>query len=357
MKSSPRHFYYPVLFVCLGVFLQGCQFSGPAADIKKSPQPPLPAEYSPKAEYESKKPDFGPWEKFVTQKKDGVIYFKIPSRGSFRRQVHRIENRFKRQKYEKVREVWKRSQTPKRVVIDFQKNGKRLKLDIRQKIEGRIVLVIDDVGHNRKWLALLEKIDRPMTLAVLPFMPYSRQMSRLQGNGFEIILHLPMENLSGLDPGPGAILTEMTDEEIRQKVDEALESVPGAVGANNHMGSKATADERVMGIILEKFHEKGLIFLDSLTGSSAGSRVAREKGIFIHSRDVFLDDEADLEYIENQLLEVKKIAARRGEAIGIGHFKENTLLAIGRIVSQFEDEGFQFVFLSSFYPLDREVRK
>jgi polysaccharide deacetylase 2 family uncharacterized protein YibQ len=353
MKSRQRilglYFFHRIFFVFLVIFLQGCQFPGP--DLKtESPVPsPLPKENFSKPKFENEKLDFGPWGKFITKKKNQTVYFKIPSGASFHGQIERLKNRCKRQKYEGVHETWKRSRTPQRVVLEFQKKGKSLKLDVRQKISGRIVLVIDDVGHNRKWLMLLQNIDRPMTLAVLPYLPYSKQMARLQGEHFEVILHLPMENLSGLDPGPGAILTGMTDEEIRQKVNEAVESVPGIVGANNHMGSKATADERVMGIVLEELRQKGLIFLDSLTGASAGPRVAREKQILIRSRDVFLDDESDLEYIQNQLVKVKKIAARRGEAIGIGHFKENTLLAIRGIVSEFEDEGFQFVFLSAFY--------
>ena len=59
-----------------------------------------------------------------------------------------------------------------------------------------------------------------------------------------ILLHLPMEAKTGRNPGPGAILTGAEEEEIATRVGENLASVPGAIGVNNHMGSKATANEK-----------------------------------------------------------------------------------------------------------------
>lgn len=347
-------FRISVFLLFLAIVFQGCQLPGLMPEEPRSFPSPFPKKDFKKSQFANEKVDLGSWEKFIIKKDGKAIYFKISSGVSFRSRIERLKKRLIHQKYGLIKETWKRRKTPQCAILEFQKKEERLRMVIDQKITGRIVLVIDDVGHNRKWLDLLYEINRPMTLAVLPYTPYSNQMARQENKNFQIILHLPMENLSGLDPGPGAILTDMGDDEIRQKIDEAVNSVPGAIGANNHMGSKATADARVMGIVLDELNRKGLIFLDSLTGASAGPEAAREKGIYIRSRDVFLDDESDLEYIKGQLLKLKKIAARRTEAIGIGHFKENTLLAIEDIVSEFEDEGFQFVFLSSFYKLSKK---
>jgi polysaccharide deacetylase 2 family uncharacterized protein YibQ len=158
-----------------------------------------------------------------------------------------------------------------------------------------------------------------------------------------------MENLSGLDPGPGAVNTQMNEEEIRQSIDKALKTVPQAIGANNHMGSKATQDRRVMEIVLDEFKDRNLIFLDSLTADSVTSEVAQKENLEIHSRDIFLDNEEDLAHVSAQLKLLKQKALKRGSAIGIGHFKERTLQAILEAVNDFEESGVELVFLSEFY--------
>ena len=40
-------------------------------------------------------------------------------------------------------------------------------------------------------------------------------------------------------------------------MEEAIDSVPYAVGINNHMGSKVTGDERVMSIVLDVCRREG----------------------------------------------------------------------------------------------------
>ena len=48
-----------------------------------------------------------------------------------------------------------------------------------------------------------------------------------------------------------------------RRIVAAIEDVPYAIGINNHMGSKATADERVMKILVDICKERNLILLDS----------------------------------------------------------------------------------------------
>jgi hypothetical protein len=49
-----------------------------------------------------------------------------------------------------------------------------------------------------------------------------------------------------------AIWTYMTEAQIRHTVEAAVSSIPGLVGVNNHMGSKATANEGVMKALMKE---------------------------------------------------------------------------------------------------------
>ena len=81
-------------------------------------------------------------------------------------------------------------------------------------------------------------------------------------------------------PGPGVILRAQSDAEIVRILEEDLDSVPGAVGVNNHMGSAATADPRVMRAVAGVLSDRGLFFLDSrTTDATVAERVAEEASV------------------------------------------------------------------------------
>ncbi len=57
---------------------------------------------------------------------------------------------------------------------------------------------------------------------------------------------------------------------------------------NNHMGSKVTADERIMRIILTVCKKHGLFYLDSKTNSnSVVSRIGKELDVPIIENQMF----------------------------------------------------------------------
>src|ERR1035441_8527470 len=116
------------------------------------------------------------------------------------------------------------------------------------------------------------------------------------------MLHLPMATLSGLNPGPGKITTEMDDTAIMAQVDRDLENVDLALGVNNHEGSKATADPRVMNDLMTVLARRNRFFIDSRTNrASVAETIATQRGVATAGRDVFLDNRADVAYTEGQL--------------------------------------------------------
>ena len=222
-----------------------------------------------------------------------------------------------------------------------------MKISLEQKILGFMAIVIDDLGHNTKALDKALLIDRPITYAVLPGLAKSNYLARrVAGHGDLIILHQPMASKKKLDPGPGAIMPDMTEQQVRYILEKNIQSVPDVQGLNNHMGSAITTDKRLMRFIFRYLKERNLFFLDSLTEKNICPEIALELGFSIYRRDVFLDNERDSNYIFGQIDQLARITLRRGWAIGIGHFHPITLECIRRKIPELENDGIKLVYLN-----------
>jgi len=212
----------------------------------------------------------------------------------------------------------------------------------------KLAIIIDDCGYNVARCEQFFKLPIPLTFSILPMTPYARQIADdAVAADKSIILHLPMEPLvAGAhdDPGPGVITTSMSDAQVQSQVDEDLASLPPVPGANNHMGSKATADARVMRDVLEVFKRDHEFFIDSRTSpQSVGLRTARELGIPTAARDVFLDNQATVPYVESQLDVAQRTALAHGTAIAIGHPNDATAQALAALIPQMQAAGVTFV--------------
>ncbi|TXC91538.1 divergent polysaccharide deacetylase family protein [Metabacillus litoralis] len=189
--------------------------------------------------------------------------------------------------------------------------------------ERQVAIVIDDLGNNMKGTEEILSLQIPITVAVMPFLPTTKKDARLaHKNGHEVILHLPMEPISGKKSwlGPGAITTELSDKEIRKRVQDAIDEVPYAVGMNNHMGSKVTADKRVMRIILEVCKERNLYYLDSkTTGKSVVENLAKDLQVPYLENELFFDEQYTIQHIIKQANLLMSRIEQDNEIIAIGH--------------------------------------
>ncbi|MBD3918573.1 divergent polysaccharide deacetylase family protein [Paenibacillus sp. PR3] len=187
----------------------------------------------------------------------------------------------------------------------------------------RIAIVIDDFGNGMTGTAEMMKLPFPFTIAVMPFMPTTKSDAETAHKlGHDVIVHMPMEPNKGKKEwlGPGALTTDLPDSEIRKRVEAAIDNVPFAVGMNNHMGSKVTADERVMRIVLQVCKEHGLFFLDSRTTfKTVIPKVAAELNVPLVSNDVFLDDVYSVAHISKQIGILRKHLEEHEKCVAIGH--------------------------------------
>jgi len=215
--------------------------------------------------------------------------------------------------------------------------------------KGRIVIIIDDMGNKPGMARKFGELDGPLNFAFLPYAPNLKsQTSAMRAEGHELLVHLPMEPSGNENPGPHALLTSLTNQQVLETIDWNLTRFEGFVGVNNHMGSRFTKDAARMRLVMEELHRRGLLFLDSRTvPNSEGARWAKRLGMPWAGRDVFLDNVIDEAAILAQLKKVEVIAKRRGLAIAIGHPHGVTLDALKKWLPTLEANGLVLVPLSS----------
>ncbi|MCA1987752.1 MAG: divergent polysaccharide deacetylase family protein [Desulfarculus sp.] len=206
----------------------------------------------------------------------------------------------------------------------------------------RVAIVIDDLGYSLAAAQRLAALGLPLGFSILPHSPHAQEIARLgKDRGLEILVHLPMEPRSypQLTPGPGALLVSMGDAELRRQTQANLDQVPGAVGVNNHMGSRFTENPRALQPVLEVIRQAGLFFLDSATSPrSQAQDLARRMGLAQGQRDIFLDHEPSLPAVERQLERLLALARGRGQAIAIGHPHSATIQVLEQASARLRSE-------------------
>ena len=222
--------------------------------------------------------------------------------------------------------------------------------DIDQDTLGVIVLVIDDFGYRNDNISdgfLNLKI--PITCAIIPGHTASKKFAeKAVSYGKEVIIHMPMES-ENYSPGEDEykLLTSMTSELLENKLIQAFESLPEAIGMNNHQGSKATSDSKTMTVLATVLKDRGKYFIDSRTSSlTIGEKTMTSFGVPTARRNIFLDNNNDLDMIEEQINKLANSAKKNGVAVGLGHARKNTLSVLEKVVPRLLDKGFVFQFAS-----------
>jgi len=187
----------------------------------------------------------------------------------------------------------------------------------------KVAIIIDDLGYNRDIDDAFLHLHAPISFAFLPKAPYTKFLAdeAHKMGGHDILVHIPMQPLNpAINTGPGELLTTMDLDTLLAVLRSDLNAVPWAIGANNHMGSKFTADKKVMTWVLEELKRRGMFFIDSRTTAlSVAYDTAKELGVPTAKRDVFLDRDPNPIAIRKELMRLVKIAKEKGYAIAIGH--------------------------------------
>lgn len=214
--------------------------------------------------------------------------------------------------------------------------------------QAMVTIVIDDLGILKGRTRKFIEIDAPLTLSFLPYASQLPELTRFaRTKGHELMVHLPMEPKGDSDPGPHAMLTSLTSDEARIRLAFNLSRFEGYVGINNHMGSAYTENSQSVEMLLNYIETRGLLVLDSKTSSgSVLSPLATKKNIANVTRDVFLDNIQETDYILGQLEKVEAMAIRRGQVIAIGHPYSQTIEALNLWLPTLKDKNIVVVPLS-----------
>jgi len=238
-----------------------------------------------------------------------------------------------------------------RLTILFSSQKEKLKKEIpSRKAENKVAIIIDDMGYSLKAINDICSLKKPLTVSILPYSPLAKETARIAyQNKLEVMLHLPLESVNNRQGNniEGIIHSRMSKEEIIKTVEAGLDQVPYVAGVNNHMGSRITANKILMSIILEPFKERNLYFVDSRTTSrSIAYKVAQTMGIPSVYRHVFLDGENNEDYIKGKMIELFRLAQKKGKAVGICHPTEKTMRVLKKNFHLLEKYNLEPVFAS-----------
>jgi polysaccharide deacetylase 2 family uncharacterized protein YibQ len=189
----------------------------------------------------------------------------------------------------------------------------------------RLAIVIDDFGYfGGELLDKFIQLDKGLTFSILPHLAYSQEaMQKAVNAGIETMIHMPMEPLSfpTNDPGPDAIYVHYSEKEIERRVEKYISELTACKGANNHMGSLATADENVMQVVLNTLKNHNLYFVDSKTTTSSVAHDTAQKLLMKSLENDFFLDTPNLsdETMNQKIAQLKNMMKKQNSIVVITH--------------------------------------
>lgn len=212
----------------------------------------------------------------------------------------------------------------------------------------RLSIVIDDLGNDRAQADALFRLSYPLTLSVLPHLSNSSEIAEeAHRRGYQVLLHLPMASTSGQLDEAVELHPGMDPNAVGRTFTAMLDTVPYAVGVNNHEGSLGTSDPALMNELMPLLHERNLFFVDSRTTAvTVAETAAHMAGVPATSRNVFLDDEQSAVAIRKQFALAVRDAREKGSALAIGHPHPETLQVLAEMLPEAERQGVTLVFAS-----------
>jgi len=223
-------------------------------------------------------------------------------------------------------------------------------------------IIIDDIGYDLQIVKELACIPAPIAYAILPHTLHAVEAANiLHAAGKEILLHLPMEPHSHPDesPGPGALMADMDEGEIRRLIRKNLAAVPFVSGVNNHMGSRFMENEARLVPVMEELRARGLFFVDSMTtDNSRGRESAGRVRVRFAARDIFIDYAPGHAVAMESLLSAFRLGSKNGAPVlMIGHPYRETVRAIRDVLPLWRKEGVKVIPVSAYLRISGGTKK
>jgi polysaccharide deacetylase 2 family uncharacterized protein YibQ len=213
----------------------------------------------------------------------------------------------------------------------------------------RLAIILDDLGNDSRAAQAVFAMPYPLTISVLPHQTHSAEIAQEAARrGDQVMLHLPMQSVAKEHPEKQELHGGMSRSEVSRLVSEFLNEIPGVIGVNNHQGSASTADKKLMTELMPVLKEHKLFYVDSRTSAATVAYdTAHRFGVRAAFRNVpFLDDVEDVSAVRKQIEIAIAGAAKKKDAIAIGHAHPSTLEALKETLPQAKTHGVKLVFAS-----------
>lgn len=210
-----------------------------------------------------------------------------------------------------------------------------------------ISIIIDDLGYRYRNSLRAVHSPHALTCSFLPHSPFADILARQAWLlNKDVMVHLPMEAISGKSMGPGGLKQTMSRQQFEQTVMDSIRAIPHAIGINNHMGSLLTRNHQAMDWLMQQIARRNnnLFFVDSRTTQHSQALLhARLNGVMHTGRDIFLDHVVNAEAIRKQFKRLIWQAQRHGSALAIGHPHPQTLTVLEQELPQLAQLGVKLV--------------
>ena len=208
----------------------------------------------------------------------------------------------------------------------------------------RIALVITELGASTPVLeGAIARLPGAVTFAFQAGLPeLQAQVDAARANGHEVLLSVPMEPVGypRNDPGPGTLLTALSDERNVERLEAAMASATGYVGLTSTTGTKFTASRPSLQAVLFQVQRRGLSWVDAwLVPESQATRLSTTLGLPRAVADVQVDREESPNGIDAQLAELERLAKANGAAVGFAQPYPVTIERIARWAASLKDRG------------------
>ncbi|HPG38570.1 MAG TPA: divergent polysaccharide deacetylase family protein [bacterium] len=215
---------------------------------------------------------------------------------------------------------------------------------------GCVALIIDDFGYVYSKVARdFLRIPYPLTVSIIPGLPESQRLAQEASlSAKETLIHMPMEPLQAAWREDGYILASAHNNSIlRMRIKKAFSEIPTAVGMNNHQGSKATIDPRIMQVVMSELKEQNKFFVDSFTNNkSIAAATARQNRVPAITNTLFIDARDEKQFMLDQLQRISGLSAKGENVVAIAHVRKNTFTVLNAMLPELANKGIEFVYVS-----------
>lgn len=216
----------------------------------------------------------------------------------------------------------------------------------------KVAIIIGGMGLSRTTTsAALKNLPAEVSLAYTPYVQRLQDwIDQSRAYGHEVLLELPMEphDFPENDPGPYALLTELSAEENTSRLEWLLSRFTGYVGVINFLGAKFLTAEVALAPVVVELKGRGLMIIDD-SGSrrSLIAGLAGQINMPALASDRRIDVEPSTAYIGRQLAELEAVAIDRGFAVGVGSPYPVTVETVTAWAAGLEERGIVLVPVSA----------